>query len=236
MKAVILAGGLGKRLEPFTQAIPKPLLPVGEKSVLEIQIANLSQHGFDEVFIATYYKAGYVESVIGDGRKHGVSIKFSKEEKPLGTCGPLSLLKDDLTEPFILMNGDILTTMNFGKLVEFGRAQDSDLTVVTKVIETPFNFGKVVSIDHHIVDIEEKPDLEFEVIAGVYFMKPGIFRHIPDGVYFGIDQLIKNMLAEKTPVTKYVMSEYWLDMGTLETYNEAQIAYEEHFKEGAGGK
>lgn len=230
MKAVILAGGLGKRLEPFTQAVPKPLLPVGEKSVLEIQIANLEQHGFDEVFIATYYKADYVESVIGDGRRHGVRIKFSKEEKPLGTCGPLSLLKDELTEPFILMNGDILTTMNFEDLVRFGQAQDSDLTVVTKTIQTPFNFGKVISEDHHIIDIEEKPDLEFEIIAGIYFMKPGIFQHIPENEYFGIDQLIKHMIAGKLPVTKYVMTEYWLDMGTLETYNEAQLAYDEHFK------
>src|SRR3970040_505646 len=110
MKAVILAGGLGTRLKPFTEAIPKPLLPIGEKSVLEIQIQHLAKYGFDEIYIATNYKANYVESFIGDGQRMGVRITFSKEEKPLGTCGPIRLLKDELTEPFLLMNGDILTT------------------------------------------------------------------------------------------------------------------------------
>jgi len=231
MKAVILAGGLGKRLKPFTEAIPKPLLPVGEKSILEIQISNLASQGFKEIFIATYYKADYVESVIGDGKKHGIKITFSKEKAPLGTCGPLTLLKRDLTEPFILMNGDILTTLDFRKLFEFGSAQISNLTVVTKKMPTPFDFGKVISKDNFIVAIKEKPNLDLEIIAGIYFMRPSIFQHIPDNEYFGIDSLIKKMLASSIPISKYLMSEYWLDMGTLETYDEAQLAYNEHFKE-----
>ena len=107
MKAVILAGGLGTRLKPFTQAIPKPLLPIGEQSLLEIQIRNLVRDGFPEVFICTNYKAAYVEQFIGDGSRLGANVRFSKEEEALGTCGPLSLLREELTEPFILMNGDI---------------------------------------------------------------------------------------------------------------------------------
>lgn len=230
MKAVILAGGLGKRLKPFTEAIPKPLLPVGEKSVLEIQINKLAAQGFKEIFIATHYKADYVKSVIGDGKKLGVKITFSEEKTPLGTCGPLSLLKKELTEPFILMNGDILTTLDFKKLFEFGSIQISNLTVVTKRIHTPFDFGKVISEDNFIIEIEEKPNLELEIIAGIYFMKPSIFQHIPDNEYFGIDMLIKKLLGQSIPVSKYLMSEYWLDMGTLETYDEAQLAYNEHFE------
>ncbi|MFH1944799.1 MAG: sugar phosphate nucleotidyltransferase [Acidobacteriota bacterium] len=231
MKAVILAGGLGNRLKPFTETIPKPLLPIGEKSVLEIQIQNLARYGFDEIYIATYYKSDYVESFIGDGKKLGVRVRFSKEKIPLGTCGPLSLLKEELTEPFILMNGDILSNINLEKLYSFAKEKKSDLTVVTKIIKAPFQFGKVMSKDDYIVDVIEKPDLELEILAGIYVMKPDIFRWIPEGTYFGIDQLIKKMLAQSTPVAKYLMSEYWLDIGMLEDYSEAQVAYEKHFKE-----
>jgi NDP-sugar pyrophosphorylase family protein len=100
MKAVILAGGLGTRLRPFTEVIPKALLPLGEKSLMEIQIHSLRAHGFDEIFVATNYMSDYVEAFIGDGSKYGVKVRFSKESKPLGTCGPLTLLREDLLEPF----------------------------------------------------------------------------------------------------------------------------------------
>lgn len=231
MKAVLLAGGLGNRLKPLTDTVPKPLLPIGEKSILEIQINRLSQQEFKEIFVATYYKADYVESFIGNGYRHGVKITFSKEETPLGTCGPLSLLKDQLNEPFILMNGDILTTINFQFLYRFGMKQESDLTVVTKKIRTPFNFGSVVTQEDRIIDIEEKPDLELEILAGIYFMKPAIMDHIPDRTYFGIDDLIKTMLTQSQNVSRYLMKEYWLDIGSMDSYHEAQEAYEEHFKE-----
>ena len=209
MKAVILAGGLGSRLKPFTEAIPKPLLPIGEKSILEIQIQHLAKYGFDEIYIATNYKADYIESFIGDGKRMGVKIIFSREEKPLGTCGPIYLLKDKLTEPFLLMNGDILSTIDFGKL---------------------FNFGCIKSDGDLIIDIEEKPDLVTEVLAGIYFMKPLIFDYMPENEYFGIDHLIKQMLSMSVPISKYLMSEYWLDIGRLDDFNDAQEAYEKHFK------
>lgn len=230
-KAVILAGGLGIRLRPFTQVIPKPLLPIGEKSVLEIQIEHLARHGFKEIYIATNYKADYVESFIGDGKRLGVDVKFSKEEIPLGTCGPLSLLKNELQEaPFILMNGDILSTIDFQNMFEAGIAKEADLTVVTKEILTPFGFGRVSSKNDFLIDVQEKPDLMIEVLAGMYVMKPNIFQYIPDNTYFGIDHLIKKMLALSTPVGRYLMSEYWLDIGRIEDYNEAQTAYDQHFK------
>ena len=116
MKAIILAGGIGSRLRPFTEIIPKPLLPVGEKSVLEIQISNLEKHGFNKIFIATNYKSEYIENFFGDGSKYGVELNISKEGQPLGTAGPLSLLADELEEPFIVINGDILTNMDYEKM------------------------------------------------------------------------------------------------------------------------
>src|SRR5688572_25666202 len=132
MKAVILAGGLGTRLRPFTQIIPKPLLPVGESSVLEIQILSLKRCGVTDIFIATNYMSDFVKAYIGDGKKYGVNVRFSHESIPLGTCGPVALLKDELIEPFVLMNGDVLTTLDFAKAFEYALGLDADLTVVTK--------------------------------------------------------------------------------------------------------
>lgn len=229
-KAVILAGGLGTRLKPFTDIIPKPLLPIGEKSVLELQIINLAKYGFEEIYIATNYKANYVEAFIGDGKKLGVNIKFSKEEKPLGTCGPLSLLKENLQEPFVLMNGDILTNLDFTKLFDFGVQIASPLTVVTKDIRTPFNFGSVKVKDEYIINVEEKPDMVIEIVGGIYLMKPEIFKYIPDNQYFGIDTLIMKLIELKIPVARYLMSEFWLDIGKIDDFEEAQKAYDKHFK------
>ena len=229
MKVVILAGGLGSRLKPFTQVIPKPLLPIGESTVLEIQITSLARHGFNDIFVATNYMAQYIEAFLGDGKKYGVNLVYSREEKPLGTCGPLLLLKDRLTEPFLLMNGDILTTLDFRECYERAVASDADLTVVTKEMVTPFNFGKVTSDGPYILAIEEKPDLRYEILAGIYVVKPTVLDLIPPDQYFGIDSLIKNMLATRRRVGRHAMKEYWLDIGQVEEYHIAQSAYTEHF-------
>jgi len=229
MKAVILAGGLGERLRPFTQAIPKPLLPIGEQSLLELQVQRLAEAGCQKVFIATNYKSQYVRNFIGDGSQFGIDIVCSQETKPLGTCGPLSLLREQLDSPFIMMNGDILTTLDFRRFYECGVAHDSLLTVATKHIRTPFNFGSVGTEGDRIVKVEEKPELVFEIVAGIYLMKPEILERVPDG-YFGVDRLIQDMLADGLPVTRYAMHEYWLDIGQLEDYRQAEAAYEEHFR------
>lgn len=230
MKAVILAGGLGTRLRPFTEVIPKPLLPVGEHSLMEVQIMSLAQHGFDEIYIATNYKSEIVEAYLGDGSKYNVKLTFSKEEQKLGTCGPLTLLRDRLTEPFLMMNGDILTKNDFSRMYRFGLEQNAVVTLGTKVITHPFRFGNVrVSEDNLVIGVEEKPELAFEILAGIYFFKPGVFEHIPENTYFGMDDLIHKMLAESLPITRYAITEYWLDIGQVEDYTKAKEAYAEHF-------
>jgi len=231
MQAVILAGGLGSRLRPFTEIIPKPLLPIGEKSVLEIQISRLKMHGFNEIVLATNYKSEYIENFIGNGSKLGINLTISKEEMPLGTCGPLSLLKDRLKNPFLVMNGDILTTADFTKLYEFALKIDSNFIVVTKEIVTPFEFGNVYSKGDFIYKVEEKPNIKNEIIAGIYILKPPIFELIPENKYFGMDDLIKTMLAKSLPVAKYFLSEYWLDIGRIDDYQKAEMAYSNHFKD-----
>ncbi len=229
MKAVILAGGLGARLSPFTQIIPKPLLPVGESSVLEIQILSLKRFGFDQIFVATNYMADYVQAFLGDGSKYGVEIVFSKEEKPLGTCGPVQLLRDRLTEPFLLMNGDILTTLDFAEAFKSASNLDADLVVMTKEVVAPFNFGKVVSEGDYILEVQEKPDFKLEILAGIYILKPPVMQFIPPDTYYGIDSLIKDMLARKARVGRYPITAYWLDIGQIDDYQTAQDAYREHF-------
>ncbi len=230
MVAVILAGGLGNRLRPFTQIIPKPLLPIGEKSVLELQIEHLKKHGFDEIILATNYKSQYIEKFFGDGSEFGVKLTISKEEKPLGTVGPLTLLKDRLTEPFLMMNGDILTLMDFSKLYEFAINSPTDLVVSIKRFVTPFRFGNILYEGDFVTGVEEKVDIVKQIVAGIYLIKPGIFNVIPENEYFGMDTLINTMLAKKLPVAKYHMHEYWLDIGVEEDFKKAQEGYKEHFE------
>ena len=231
MKAVILAGGLGNRLKPFTEVIPKPLLPIGEKAVLEIQIERFKKFGFDEIYLATNYKSDYIENFLGDGSRYGVKLIISREEKPLGTAGPLKLLKQKLDDPFIVMNGDILSLINFSEFYDFSIKQNTSLTVSIKKIVTPYAFGNIFFDGDRVTDIDEKPDIVTFALAGIYFMKPEIFRYIPDNEYYGIDTLMKNMLSKKIPITKYELNSYWLDIGQLADYETAKEIYQKHFNE-----
>jgi len=230
MKAVILAGGLGTRLKPFTEVIPKPLLPVGEKSVLEIQIDRLKRYGFEEIYLATNYKSEYIENYFGDGSRYGVKLKISKEEKPLGTAGPLLLLREVLNEPFIVMNGDILSLIDFSEFYNFALSQEASLTISIKKEITPFAFGNIFFEGDKVTGIQEKPDIIMYILAGIYFMKPDIFNFFPVNEYFGMDQLIKRMITEDENIAKYDLKEYWLDIGRLNDYEKAQEVYSSHFK------
>jgi len=225
MKAVILAGGLGTRLKPFTEIIPKPLLPIGEKAVLEVQIEALKHNGFDEIFLATNYKSDYIENFIGDGNRYGVKLEISKEDKPLGTVGPLTLIKSQLPEPFLVMNGDILTLMVFKEFYEFALTRESLLTVAIKEFITPFQFGNIYFEGDYVTKIEEKPNIKTNILAGIYIFKPEIFKLIPDNEYFNMDTLINKMLELKLPISKYHIKEYWLDIGQEDDFQKAQEIY-----------
>lgn len=228
-KAVILSGGLGTRLRPFTEVIPKPLLPIGEKAVLEIQIEHLKENGFNHILLATNYKSAYIENFFGDGSKYGVRLTISKEDKPLGTAGPVKLLKEHLYEPFLVMNGDILTQLSYENLYDFALKNDSLLTITTKVMITPFQFGNIDTDGDYVTGIEEKPDLRATILAGIYIFKPAILDLIPDNAYFGMDSLIRKMLDLKLPIAHYPIEEYWLDIGQVKDYEKAQEIYKEMF-------
>jgi NDP-sugar pyrophosphorylase family protein len=229
MKAVILAGGLGTRLKPFTEVIPKPLLPIGEKAVLEIQIEHLKSHGFREIYLATNYRSDYIENFFGDGSRYGVKLIISREEKRLGTVGPLTLLKSELTEPFVVMNGDILSNINFTDFYDSAIKSDSLLSISIKKIIMPYAFGNIYFKDDLVIGIEEKPDIITYALAGIYVMKPNIFDLVPYNEFYGMDTLIKQMLSEQMPISKYELKEYWLDIGRIDDYELAQKDFQKNF-------
>lgn len=231
MKAIILAGGLGSRLRPFTETIPKPLLPIGEKSILEIQIERLKKYGVSEVFLATNYKSEYIGNFFGDGSRYGIKLHISKEDKPLGTAGPIKLLENELKdEPFIVMNGDILSLIDFGKLYDFAIAKNQLLTIAIKKEITPFEFGNIFFEGDVVTEIQEKPDFVNYILAGIYVMSPDVFKHIPADSYYGMDSLIRDLMNKGIPVIKYEMDEYWLDVGRVKDYEKAQKDYKEKFE------
>jgi len=230
MQAVILSGGLGTRLKPFTEVIPKPLLPIGEKAVLEIQIEHLQKQGFDRIILATNYKSEYIENFFGDGSKYGVSLIISREEQPLGTAGPISLLRDRLTEPFLVMNGDILTLCKYRELYDYACSRESLLTISTKEMLTPYQFGNIFTDGDYVTGIDEKPDIRMTILAGIYIFKPELLELIPYNQFYGMDTLIKSMLQQGMPITHYAIREYWLDIGRIDDYEKAQSVYKEHFQ------
>jgi NDP-sugar pyrophosphorylase family protein len=229
MIAIILAGGLGKRLKPFTEVIPKPLLPIGESNILEIQIKFLAKSGFEEIYIATNYKFELVKAYLGNGSKYGVKLFYSQENKPLGTIGPVSLLKKKITSPFILINGDVLTNLNFKNFYNYGKKLNYILTVGTIPIKIPFNFGIIKSNGNFITSVIEKPKFYNEILSGIYFFKPDILKYIPNGKYLGIDILIKFLLKKKIKIGKYNIVDFWLDIGQPDSYKKAQKVYKKFF-------
>jgi len=231
VQAIILSGGLGTRLRPFTEVIPKPLLPIGEKAVLEIQIEHLRANGFDHIFLATNYKSEYIENFFGDGSKYGVKLTISKEEIPLGTAGPVKLLQNELKdEPFLVMNGDILTLLTYKNLYDFACCKDTLLTITTKDIYTPFQFGNIHTEGDFVTGIEEKPNIKTTILAGIYIFRPEILDLIPDNTMYNMDKLILDMLAKDLPISHYPILEYWLDIGQVDDYEKAQNIYKEHFQ------
>ena len=221
-----MAGGLGTRLRPFTHIIPKPLLPVGEKSILEITIHKLSEQGFEEVILAVNYKSNLFESYFGDGADFGLKMTYSTEKERLGTAGPLLLAKDKLDKPFLVLNGDILTNMDFTKLHESHVNSGADFTLATKKIQLPLHYGVVEKDGDRITGIVEKPKLESEISAGIYFINPDVLALIPPNQVYNMTELMRALIGDGRNVCAYPLSEYWLDIGQLGDYERAQEDFE----------
>ena len=221
-KAVILAGGLGSRLKPFTEVIPKALLPIGEKAVLEIQIENLRKFNFKEIIIATNYKSEYIKNFFGDGSRYGVKLTISKEDKPLGTAGPLKLIQDQLQEPFLVMNGDVLTTINYAELIKQHKESGAVATIALNRREVGVDFGVArINNSNELVGWDEKPTLEYLVSMGVYVFEPRTLKYIKAGKSLDIPDLMRGLIERGEKVKGYIYDGYWLDIGRSEDYEKA---------------
>jgi len=227
MDAVILAGGLGERLRPLTKIIPKPLLPVGERSVLEITLLALKRSGVRRVFVALNYQSELFKAFLGDGSRWGLRIECSVETMPLGTAGPLRLFASQLRRAFLVINGDILTNLNFRTLLQHHRRSKAMVTVVTKQLSLPLRYGVVTARDGYIERVEEKPNISAEVIAGIYACEPAVLEYIPPQTYYTMPELIQRLLQEGKPVAQFRLQDYWLDIGQMEDYERAQQLYDQ---------
>lgn len=222
MKAVILAGGKGTRLKPYTTVIPKPLVPIGEKAILEILLARLKKSGVDEVVLCVNHFAEIIMAFFGDGSRHGIRIRYSLEDQPLGTVAPLKLISD-LPENFLVMNGDLLTDLDFRILFEEHLKSETMLTVSTYHRTTKIDFG-VIEVDkvaRKMLGFREKPEYDFDVSMGVYVMNHKALDYVPTGKPFGFDNLLLTLLEKKQTVNIYPYTGYWLDIGRPDDYERA---------------
>lgn len=221
MKAVILAGGKGTRLRPFTYIIPKPLMPIGELPVIEIIIKQLKDNGFNDIIISTGYKENLIRMFLNDAdKKYNLNIKYSNEDKPLGTVGSLSLIRDELNETFLLMNGDTLCTLNYNELMKYHKESGNTVTISLYKKEIYVDFGIAELNGADIIDYIEKPTNTYFVSMGVYVFEPKVLKYIPkDKLDF--PDLVKMLIKNNEKVGGYIFDGYWLDIGRHEDYMKA---------------
>ncbi|NWF93578.1 MAG: NTP transferase domain-containing protein [Syntrophaceae bacterium] len=223
MKAVILAGGKGTRLAPYTTVFPKPLMPVDGIPILEVMVRQLAHFGIRElIFTVSHQSEPLISAYFRDGRAYGVNLSYSKEEKPLGTAGPLSLLPD-LPETFLVMNGDILTTLHYPKLIRFHREQKGMVTVAMNRKRIHLELG-VMEFDrrYRLTRYVEKPILSYSVSMGVYVFEKKVLGWIPSQRYMDFPDLIQKLVKAGEKVVCYPSDDFWLDIGTPGDYEEAQ--------------
>jgi NDP-sugar pyrophosphorylase family protein len=224
--AVIMAGGLGTRLRPLTDRVPKPMLPVGDRPLLELTINRLRESGIRRVSITTHYLADQITSHFGDGADFGVDVAYVTEDRPLGTAGALRLMARS-TEPVLVINGDVLTRVDYRDMLAYHRQHHAVATVGVKSHELTVPFGVVESDGPRVLRLREKPQLRFLVNAGVYLLEPGVERCIPEDGRFDMTDLIECLLARREPVVMFPIVESWLDIGRPDDYRRAQALAED---------
>lgn len=227
MRAVILAGGHGRRLRPYTTVLPKPLMPVGDQTILEIVVRQLQKSGFRHLTFAVGYLAGLIQAYFGDGERFGVAIDYSMEDEPLGTAGPIGLV-ESLDDSFLVMNGDILTTLDYAALMQNHRDTGAMVTVAVFQKAVPISLG-VLELDETdcVTGYTEKPTLHYPVSTGIYCFRPDVLRYIERGVRLDLPDLIRALVAAKETVKAFRFDGHWLDIGRPEDY---EIALEEFDK------
>lgn len=225
-QAVVMAGGAGTRLLPLTDETPKPMLPVGDRPLLEIIVERLREAGIQRVYVTTHHKQEQISDHFGNGQEFGVEILYVNEDRPLGTAGALALMEKP-TETMLVINGDILTGLDVRRLLSFHREQHADLTVAVRQYDIQVPYGVLECDGASVQKLTEKPLVKFYVNAGIYLLEPGVYRFIPEGEPFDMTDLIQRLLAAGWPVCSFPIREYWLDIGQHSDYEKAQ----EHIKD-----
>lgn len=221
LSAVIMAGGFGKRLLPLTEEVPKPMLPVGDRPLLERTILQLRRAGIRDVALVTHYLSEKIADHFGDGTAFGVKLSYAQEEHPMGTAGGLRLLKRP-SGPFVLINGDVLTGVSFHDMLSYHRSHAAEITVGVRKYEVAVPFGVVECDDVRIARVTEKPSVTFFINAGIYLLEPAACEHIPGSGRFDMTDLIEALVEAGRTVVAFPIREYWLDVGRLEDYRNAQ--------------
>ena len=225
-RAVILAGGKGTRLRPYTVALPKPLMPVGEYPILEVIIRQLAHQGFSHITLAVNHQAELINAFFQDGRRWGVQIEYSLEDRPLGTMAPLRLVRD-LPGDFLVMNGDILTDLDYGVFYNNHVARGNIFTVSAYVREQKVDYGVLMpDEDGFLAGFQEKPVNKYLVSMGIYMVSQRALQFIPEGKPYGFDNLMIDLINAKKPAAISEFNGYWLDIGRPEDYEQAVDQFE----------
>jgi len=224
MQAVILAGGEGTRLRPYTTVLPKPMMPVGEKPILEIIINKLAESGIKNIVISVGYLAAIIEAYFGNGERFGVNIEYFVESKPLGTAGCLALI-ENLEDEFIVTNGDILTDLDFGDLIQHHETHGRKVTICSYEKEVKISLGVLEIEDNTIKDYIEKPTYHFSVSMGMYVMNRSAIEHIPQNEHFDLPTLIKKLVSMDEPINVFRFEGEWHDIGREEDYKAVLEKY-----------
>jgi NDP-sugar pyrophosphorylase family protein len=219
--AVLMCGGIGTRLRPWSYVIPKPLFPIGERPILELLLERLALHGVTEVFLSVGYKAELIEWQLKDGSQFGVKLHYVRETEPLGTAGALNLMRERLQQPFLMMNGDLVTHLDFRKLYAFHREQRALITVCAKDYDVHIPYGVVEDEAGRVVQLREKPTHRMYINAGIYVIDPAALALLPPAGRYDATQLIQAALDADHVVGSYRITDYWLDIGRIEDYERA---------------
>lgn len=226
---VLMVGGRGIRLEPLTQNIPKPLLKVGNKPILQTILERLHLFGFRNIFLCTNYLSDHIEEFCRDGSEFGLNIRYFKEEIKLGTIGAVKYLEDQLKLPFLVMNGDLLTSLNYKTVLDFHMEQQAELTIGSASYKTKVPYGVIQTEGHQVTSILEKPTYSFRISGGIYALSPKVLELIPKGTFYDITDLMESLLRKNHPVVAFPIEEYWLDIGQHQDYEKANLDYKNLF-------
>ena len=226
MQAIILAGGKGTRLKPYTTVLPKPLLPIGDFPILEVVIKQLKNNGFKKITMAVGHQHDLFIAFFGNGKKWSIPIEYYVEKEPMGTAGAIRHI-DNLDDDFLMMNGDILTDLNFKKLFNIHKNKKADLTIATHQRAQDINYGTLeYNPEGFLTKFIEKPSIPFSVSMGVYILSRSVLSLIPKRGRFDFPDLVEKILAKKMPVYCHPYDGYWMDIGRPEDYEQAIDDYE----------